>query len=174
MPPLTIVPRSDWGALPPQKEIADLPKPVLKVLMTKTRTLPCNNDEECKFHIRKMQAFHMGKGFEDIAYNFIITPDAKVYEGRGWYKVAPTPVERPEFKDAALVIAHIGDYPATDEIYRWQVRSTMAIIDYGILNNIVDFEVRMAEMYPFVCNEGFELEDPNHKFPIVDVTDKPE
>jgi hypothetical protein len=65
---LEIIPRSAWGALPPQGEIQDLPKPVLTVLMTKTRTLPCNNDEECKMHLRKLQAFHMGKGMEDIAY----------------------------------------------------------------------------------------------------------
>ncbi|XP_054264820.1 peptidoglycan-recognition protein LF-like isoform X2 [Macrosteles quadrilineatus] len=155
MPPLTIVPRSDWGALPPQKEIADLPKPVLKVLMTKTRTLPCNNDEECKFHIRKMQAFHMGKGFEDIAYNFIITPDAKVYEGRGWYKVAPTPVERPEFKDAALVIAHIGDYPVLDPVRKLMDKIMYKLLDYGMELKIInagncDFE--LTEEDPWVDN----------------------
>ena len=36
--------------------------------------------------IKAIQAFHMGpqRGWSDIAYNFIVLQDGRVFEGRGW------------------------------------------------------------------------------------------
>jgi hypothetical protein len=55
-----------------------------------------------------------------------------------------------------------------DDKYQAQLGSTMLTIETGILDTkSVDFECKFAEMYPYISNEGFELEDLNHKFPSV-------
>ena len=37
--------------------------------------------------VREYQRFHFGKGWSDIAYNWLIGPSGNVYEGRGWDRV---------------------------------------------------------------------------------------
>lgn len=37
--------------------------------------------------VREYQQFHFGKGWSDIAYNWLISPTGRIYEGRGWDRV---------------------------------------------------------------------------------------
>lgn len=37
--------------------------------------------------LRDIRAFHMGKGWSDIAYSHLIFPSGRVYTGRGWHRI---------------------------------------------------------------------------------------
>lgn len=41
-------------------------------------------EAEC---LRDIRAYHMGKGWSDIAYSHLIFPSGRVYTGRGWNRV---------------------------------------------------------------------------------------
>ena len=83
-PPLTIIPRSGWGARPP-KRTAIMPVPVRYAFIHHTAGGAPTTESEERADMRRMQAEHQQKPDTwDIAYNFIIMPSGRVYEGRGW------------------------------------------------------------------------------------------
>ncbi|XP_033627789.1 peptidoglycan-recognition protein LF-like [Asterias rubens] len=81
---LTFVTRAEWGAIPPKKR-QDMVLPVGYSVVHHTASKQCSTQEECSKLMRSFQHFHMvTRGWDDIAYNFLIGGDEKVYIGRGW------------------------------------------------------------------------------------------
>lgn len=84
---LQIMSRFDWLAIPAKTSLSDLNLPVSRVIIAHTVSDGCFTPAECAFRVRDIQKFHMEtRGWDDIAYNFLIGGDGHVYEGRGFDK----------------------------------------------------------------------------------------
>lgn len=71
--------RSQWGARPPKsrRSISD----TNKIYVHHSVTAGTGGAQE----VRQIQTFHMdGRGWADIAYNWLVDDDGVIYEGRGW------------------------------------------------------------------------------------------
>lgn len=82
---MNIVTRAEWGARPP-KSTTRLPatKPGLTLHWEGPATGTFTHDK-CPGRVQGIQRFHMdGRGWNDIAYNFLVCPHGTIYEGRGW------------------------------------------------------------------------------------------
>ncbi len=90
---MLIVPRVVWGARKP-KSVVPMKSPVSELWIHHTAGAAPPDLPQKKADIEKagerasmrgIQAFHMdGRGWSDIAYNFVIFPSGRVYKGRGW------------------------------------------------------------------------------------------
>lgn len=79
--------RSDWHAIPPKKALLDLSLPASRVIIAHTATGDCSTAAACSLRAQSMQMFHIdSRGWDDIAYNFLVGGDGSILEGRGWNK----------------------------------------------------------------------------------------
>ncbi|XP_034099120.1 peptidoglycan-recognition protein LE [Drosophila nasuta] len=84
----SIVPRHSWLAQMPMEEPAKLQLPVKYVVILHTATESSEKRAINVRLIRDIQCFHIeSRGWNDIAYNFLIGCDGNIYEGRGWQAV---------------------------------------------------------------------------------------
>ncbi|XP_054260278.1 peptidoglycan recognition protein 3-like [Macrosteles quadrilineatus] len=136
---LTTVSRKQWDAreCKPRKK---LNHPVKKVIIHKTNSKECYTNHSCEYLVRKLQKFHMKKDKKaDIKYNFLITVNNNIYEGRGWQYQG----EHTEgLDDQSIGIAfqmRYGDRPPDAE----EIQLAKDIILYGIKKGYIDedFEV---------------------------------
>ena len=76
----TILPRSAWGARAPTCQSSTNP---YRMVVHHTAS-PTNDSMTPEQRLRQTQAYHMDtRGYCDIAYNFLMSRDARVWEGRG-------------------------------------------------------------------------------------------
>ena len=76
----TVLPRSAWGARAPTCMSATTP---YRMVVHHTAS-PTNDSVTPEVRLRQTQSFHMDtRGYCDIAYNFLMSRDARVWEGRG-------------------------------------------------------------------------------------------
>ena len=89
IPVLVIIPRNEWGANPPKGVNTTQWSSTTPTRVHHTDTqAPTGSGADLinaeKEAIKKIQEFHMNtRKYNDIAYNFLITPSGRVYEGRG-------------------------------------------------------------------------------------------
>lgn len=97
VPVLVVVPRAIWGARKP-KSVVPMATAVSELWIHHTAGASPPDFPQAKEVIEKRgerstmrttQNFHMnpppgGRGWSDIAYNFIVMPSGRVYRGRGW------------------------------------------------------------------------------------------
>ncbi|XP_034254255.1 uncharacterized protein LOC117653026 [Thrips palmi] len=108
------VPRAAWGARTPRGAPEVLKTPVNTVIVHHSGTASCTNFKMCCERVFTMQQYNMdGRHFDDIAYNFLVGDDGRVYEGRGWDVVgdALDPTVR-QWHREALGVAVIGTFTA--------------------------------------------------------------
>ncbi|XP_021520245.1 peptidoglycan recognition protein 4 isoform X1 [Meriones unguiculatus] len=78
-----VVSREEWGA-----EAAGcsskLRRPVDVLVIHHVPGLECRNQTVCGQKLRELQAYHIRNGWCDVAYNFLVGDDGRVYEGVGW------------------------------------------------------------------------------------------
>lgn len=107
---VTIISRSSWGARAPKNR----------------QTVAWSQRQEVTLHYstgstsqtpRQIQDFHMGpsRGWADIAYNFLVDSQGRVYEGRGWLVVGAHAAPR---NTQGLGICYIGSDGMTDAAKR--------------------------------------------------------
>ena len=78
--PFFYVSRAAWGARPP-KSVKPITRPIEAFILHHTVT--ATNDEAAR--VREVQNFHMDKrGWQDIAYSWLVGQSGNIYEGRGW------------------------------------------------------------------------------------------
>ncbi|EDV46955.1 peptidoglycan-recognition protein LE [Drosophila erecta] len=83
-----IIPRSSWLAQKPMEDPQPLQLPVKYVVILHTATESSEKRAINVRLIRDMQCFHIeSRGWNDIAYNFLIGCDGNIFEGRGWQTV---------------------------------------------------------------------------------------
>lgn len=88
----------------------------------------------CIEHVQDIQKFHIeSRGFNDIAYNFLIAGDGFVYVGRGWdYQGAHTK----GFNANTICIAFIGNFDKYSPIVS-QLNQAQKLLEEGVkLNKI--------------------------------------
>ncbi|XP_038237997.1 peptidoglycan-recognition protein SC2-like [Dermochelys coriacea] len=79
-----IVSRSQWGARVPKNKV-HLKTPVPYVIVHYSAGSCCFTPASCSWLVRIIQRYHMDNWLlADIAYNFLIGEDGRIYEGRGW------------------------------------------------------------------------------------------
>lgn len=85
--PTRYVTRAAWGARAPKSPpVVLLPSAVDTVVYHYTAALADQreNHAECSVRVRGVQAFHQeGRGWNDIAYNFLVCKHGYIFEGRG-------------------------------------------------------------------------------------------
>lgn len=107
---VNIISRSSWGARAPKNR----------------QTVAWSARQEVTLHYstgstsqtpRQIQDFHMGpsRGWSDIAYNFLVDKDGKVYEGRGWLVVGAHAAPR---NTQGIGVCYIGSDGMTDAAKR--------------------------------------------------------
>ncbi|KAJ8002076.1 hypothetical protein DPEC_G00176040 [Dallia pectoralis] len=83
-----VISRCQWGASPKRgvPYPLALPLPFLYIHHTYQPNTPCLSFRQCSRDMRAMQRFHQDdRGWEDIAYSFVVGSDGYIYEGRGWH-----------------------------------------------------------------------------------------
>jgi N-acetylmuramoyl-L-alanine amidase len=86
-PAVTVIPRSGWGARAP-KRTQTLSVPVRYAFVHHTAGNAPTTERDEQSTMRDIQDLHQHKkGWSDIAYNFIIMPSGRIYEGPGWTRV---------------------------------------------------------------------------------------
>ncbi|XP_021052480.1 peptidoglycan recognition protein 4 isoform X2 [Mus pahari] len=79
----TLVSREEWGA----EAIgcsSKLSRPVDVLVIHHIPGLECHNKTVCIQKLRELQAYHIRNSWCDVAYNFLVGDDGRVYEGVGW------------------------------------------------------------------------------------------
>ncbi|XP_051512290.1 peptidoglycan recognition protein 5 [Myxocyprinus asiaticus] len=84
MSAVDIVSRSVWNAAAPRKR-TEMTDPARRVIVHHTALWCCSQPRESLSQLAHIQHMHMReRDFDDIGYNFLISGDGTVYEGRGW------------------------------------------------------------------------------------------
>jgi peptidoglycan hydrolase-like protein with peptidoglycan-binding domain len=79
--------RADWGAVPPRKVVPLDPSKVTKFVVHHTTGDHRKEDDSARW-VRNIQHYHLnGKGWNDIAYSFLVDKRGDIYVGRGWQAV---------------------------------------------------------------------------------------
>lgn len=122
LPVLVIIPRAEWGARPAKGvSLAKWNKLTATRVHHTVSPAPKGSGaallEEEKSAVREIQKYHMNKRkYVDIAYNFLIAPSGRVYEGRGAGVVGAHTLNHNE--DCG--IAFIGNYES-DKLTQAQI-----------------------------------------------------
>ncbi|XP_060520258.1 peptidoglycan-recognition protein LE-like [Cylas formicarius] len=84
-PQFPLIRRIEWLAQPSVNPKEYLEEPARFVIISHTATEEGFSQAENVLLARLTQTFHIeSRGWDDIAYNFMIGSDGNVYEGRGW------------------------------------------------------------------------------------------
>ncbi|KAK6182582.1 hypothetical protein SNE40_010234 [Patella caerulea] len=110
-----IITRREWQAVEPRD--TEITGVVDKVIIQQTGDMECNTLDACKKRVKKLQLIHQTSGVKglvlgDIAYNFLIGSDGRVYKGRGW-GLGPYHPDV-DVRLSSLSIAFVGDFTCTD------------------------------------------------------------
>lgn len=98
-----------WAAKNPRNP--NLVRPLVNatvVVIHHTNTTECFT-HVCQNQLRRIQNDHRAAGYNDIAYNFVVTAGGLVYEGRGWKTQGETS-SAPGLINRALIIAFHGTF----------------------------------------------------------------
>lgn len=75
--------RDIWESIEPKKSVP-FPGPLKYIVVHHSDTPECSDWRSCAKRVRSIQNYHMfQKGWDDIAYNYLIGGDGEVYIGRG-------------------------------------------------------------------------------------------
>uniref|UniRef100_A0A6P7HEG7 Peptidoglycan-recognition protein LF-like n=1 Tax=Diabrotica virgifera virgifera TaxID=50390 RepID=A0A6P7HEG7_DIAVI len=123
------VSRIYWLAQSPATRLDRLHTPVSLIIIHHTATESCLSSAECKLQTRLIQSFHIeNRYWSDIAYNFLIGGDGKIYEGRGWISEG---AHTYNYNKKSLGIAFIGTF--TNFVpHKEQINALGVLIEKGV------------------------------------------
>lgn len=123
-----IVRRKEWFSRVAYRS-ANVKLPLNHVVIQHTVTPFCKNKPQCGRNVRFIQDMHLDeRGWWDIAYNFLVGGDGRIYEGRGWDKSGAHSVN---FNSKSLGIAFIGNYQKYAPVEA-QINATLNLIACGV------------------------------------------
>jgi hypothetical protein len=108
-----VVSRAEWGAAPARSVTRLDPSRVVAFVLHHT-----TGSYGGMRTVRSIQSFHQdSRGWADIGYNFLVSPDGTVFEGRGWDRVGAHAKDR---NSTSIGVAYIGDgrQPVSDAAKR--------------------------------------------------------
>ncbi|KAK3597725.1 hypothetical protein CHS0354_006078 [Potamilus streckersoni] len=104
---LNLMTRAEWGARD-TRNTEYMATPVSIVFIHHTAMSRCQDHESCCQELRRIQNFHMDdRGWDDIAYNYLIGENGCVYEGRGWNRVG---AHTAGWNKVAIGLSLLGDF----------------------------------------------------------------
>jgi hypothetical protein len=117
-----LVTRAEWGALPPTQPWRALPLTLGVKIHYEGREVPVElalSDQHhcCAGRVREIQAMHLAdtaQGWIDIAYNALVCPHGRVFEGRGAHRESGANGDRELNRAHYAVCAMIGDSGLTE------------------------------------------------------------
>ncbi|XP_054260241.1 peptidoglycan-recognition protein 2-like [Macrosteles quadrilineatus] len=133
------VPRREWRARfsSGAGSVEPLNFPLNQVIITHTDSDPCGDKSSCTRALRGVQELFMMMGYHDIPYNFMVTTEGDVFEGRAWLDECPIP-ESLGRQDKTLVIGIIAKesdcFGKAKEAINTQVDR---IIDHGLKYELI-------------------------------------
>ncbi|XP_055843839.1 peptidoglycan-recognition protein LF-like [Episyrphus balteatus] len=122
---LVMVTRHEWLAQPPITPIDKLDLPAENIILTDTKTEECVMKPNCKYLIRTLQDEHNLHN-DDIAYNFLISSQGDIYEGRGWLLQSAEDSEK--LMKTSYWIGLIGNFTNNNPIPETQVSAVQHFI----------------------------------------------
>ncbi|XP_064603498.1 peptidoglycan recognition protein 1-like [Liolophura sinensis] len=154
---VTITTRAEWEAREPRdKEIKDTAQ-VGIVIIHHTSRAHCEKSEDCATEMRKLQDFHMDeRGWDDIAYNFLVGEDGSVYEARGWkYQGAHTF----QWNAVSIGIAVMGNFQQK-ELSQKSMDALRSLITCGVTKGFISPDYKLygrRDMNPNTTSPGDKL-----------------
>jgi hypothetical protein len=131
--------RAGWGARPPKARQELNPARVTDLFLHHTT----GTYTDWKAATRSIQAFHMTtRGWNDIAYNWLVAPDGTKIEGRGFMTVGG---HTKGHNSTGVAVAYLGDgrLPVSDDAKR-------SIIELADAADEI-FERKLNAPVPFGC-----------------------
>jgi len=129
---VNVITRAQWGAGPKRGSDVSAKLPWGEVVIhteAGSQRAPASEGTE-KGWIRAIEAFHVGpsRGWDGIAYSFLIAPSGRIFEGRGWGRSGAHTEGRNSIAAGICFLGHGDKWPATDA----QWASTRWLIGEGI------------------------------------------
>ena len=129
---MNVITRAQWGAGPKRGSDVSPKLPWAEVVIhteAGSQRSPASEGTE-KGWIRAIEAFHVGpsRGWDGIAYSFLIAPSGRIFEGRGWGRSGAHTEGRNSIAAGICFLGHGDKWPATDA----QWASTRWLIGEGI------------------------------------------
>jgi len=126
---VNVITRAQWGAGPKRGSDVSPKLPWAEVVIhteAGSQRSPASEGTE-KGWIRAIEAFHVGpsRGWDGIAYSFLIAPSGRIFEGRGWGRSGAHTEGRNSIAAGICFLGHGDKWPATDaqwESARWLIR----------------------------------------------------
>ncbi|XP_054265269.1 peptidoglycan recognition protein 4-like [Macrosteles quadrilineatus] len=143
--------REHWNAKTPVTELKPMSKPVHTVILTYTDSNPCQGVDECDMAVRQLQDnYQQNLNLPDIPYNFLVSTDGNVYEGRGWdYRPFVPKKAFPRLRGSRIVIAQIN-VNFDDSILPPADSATWDLIQFGINNDFIHSEAKKIVSAPWI------------------------
>ena len=119
---MKIISRAEWGARPARRRVTlRVPTPELWLHHTAS-------EQHGKGGVRAIQAYHMDvRGWQDIAYSFLVDDDGSIYEGRGAGVVGGHTAGHNSKSHAICLMGNMENRPPTQRA----VDSVRWLRDYG-------------------------------------------
>ncbi|XP_045646618.1 peptidoglycan recognition protein 3 [Ursus americanus] len=131
----TIVSRTEWGA----RSLAcrdQLNPPVAYVIMDQLRGMECQEQNICSQRLRSLQSHSVyTKGWCDVAYNFLIGDDGRVYEGVGWNVQG---VHTQGYNNISLGIAFFGN----------KIGGSPSPVALSAAENLISYAIQKGHLSP--------------------------
>ncbi|GAB1287791.1 Peptidoglycan recognition protein 3 [Apodemus speciosus] len=101
----TIISRKEWGASSLTCRVP-LSLPVPYLIIDQITSMQCHDQITCSQVVRVLQSHYVhNKGWCDVAFNFLVGNDGKVYEGVGWHVQG---LQTQGYNNVSLGIAFFG------------------------------------------------------------------
>jgi hypothetical protein len=166
--PLNYVSRRGWGAKPPAGKPTILLASRVDTIVyhyTAAGTDERDNHAECASRVRGIQSFHQNtRGWNDIAYNYLVCKHGYIYEGRGIAnKSAATGIHNSH----TLAVCFLGDdtvgrddvtvkgRQALVEISRWIRQQRLAVNAYAGHRDFMSTSCPGNELYSYIHSRVF-------------------
>lgn len=130
---MKIISRREWGAEGPNGADVSSKLPWGEVVLhteAGAQRSPADEATE-KGWIRNIEAFHIGpqRGWNGIAYSFLIAPSGRIFEGRGWGRSGAHTEGRNSTALGLCFLGHGDKWPATEQQWaaaRWLIAEGIA------------------------------------------------
>ena len=109
--------------------------------MSYTSTTFCDTLAQCVLKVRAAQTFHIEfRGWDDIAYNFLVGGDGNVYEGRGWDVRGAHTLN---FNHRSIGISFIGTF-IDDKPTPEQLAAVQSLIQFSVKNGKISKDYKLV------------------------------
>lgn len=142
------VPREQWL----RGKMINLTGPIERIIVGHTADQSCDDEDECKSLVRSIYLNH--PQLNDIPYNFLISGNGRVFEGRGFqYEGEHTSSSNgSSFNDIGIGIAFIGNFvvePPSDA----QIAAFHDFTEHFIKKGIISEQVKIFSQDQLVTQE---------------------